>query len=111
MSNPLRPTWGYSGGWGYYLGGPATSEMEPWVVFALQAAEQKVGATVPAFVRQEFVPRGVDYAEVYYQTGLAAQVVYQPAEAILNLWGQSRITAPSTADSRFAWGIEQEVSG
>lgn len=39
-----------------------------------------------------FVPAGVDYAESYYQQGLAAQVLYQKLEAVLNLWGQSNLT-------------------
>jgi len=38
-----------------------------------------------------YVPKGVDYAEAYYQKGFAALVVYQPQEAILNLWGQNNI--------------------
>jgi hypothetical protein len=38
-----------------------------------------------------YVPQGVDYAEAYYQQGLASLVVYMPEEAILNLWGQNDI--------------------
>jgi hypothetical protein len=42
-----------------------------------------------------FVPVGVDYAEAYYQQGLASQVVYQKLEAVLNLWGENNIAAPA----------------
>lgn len=44
-----------------------------------------------------FVPRGVDYAEAYFQKGKAAKVVYQPQEAILNLWGQNNIPSQGPA--------------
>jgi hypothetical protein len=44
-----------------------------------------------------FVPKGVDYAEAYFQRGRAAKVVYQKEEAILNLWGQNKI--PSNGPS------------
>ena len=44
-----------------------------------------------------FVPKGVDYAEAYFQKGLAYQVVFQKQEAILNLWGEDNIPTKGPA--------------
>lgn len=46
------------GGWGYAPNdGTTNSEMERWVVLGLGAAETRMGATIPAFVRSEYAYR------------------------------------------------------
>ena len=62
----------------------------PYVLLLLFVV-QVAGLALIANDPPAFVPKGLDYAEAYYQKGFAALVVYQPQEAILNLWGQNNI--------------------
>ena len=59
---------GYArGGWGYTPNGDANGEISRWPIIAMDAAERRLGATVPAFVRQE-IPYYLNFSHNTSQT-------------------------------------------